>query len=69
LRLQYTGETMNPDGMVALLNYRVSSIQASLHTSNNPHFRRMVSRVSGENACHFGALTSLQPILRSGSMA
>jgi hypothetical protein len=29
--LQYTGETMNPDGMVALLNYRVGcSLNANI---------------------------------------
>lgn len=28
---QYTGEGMNPDGMVALLNYRVSFLSMNLH--------------------------------------
>lgn len=32
LRDQYTGEQMNVDGMVALLNYRVSAMSASLNT-------------------------------------
>lgn len=68
-RRQYTGESMNPEGMVALLNYRVSLIQASLHSLNDTHFRRMVSRVSEENARRFCTLTSLQPISYSGRMA
>lgn len=34
--MQYTGESMNPDGMVALLNYRVSPsslLGYRIHTS------------------------------------
>lgn len=40
---QYTGETMNPDGMVALLNYRVRFLSLSLSTClTKTSNRRMV---------------------------
>lgn len=47
--LQYTGESMNPDGMVALLNYRVCTLPFALFVPKSYLdfvFSRMVSPVS-----------------------
>lgn len=46
----YTGESMNPDGMIALLNYRVSQNRISIPTGEtdsviSPSARRTASHV------------------------
>ena len=72
----YTGESMNPDGMIALLNYRVGQNHVSILTGETDHSISPLGRRTAPHVCTILPIldrcdTNLRPqlTLRSGKMA
>lgn len=59
--MQYTGESMNPDGMVALLNYRVSLSSLLEHRIHSVSFKRRTALLVSSNV--FFISDDIQPAL------